>query len=504
MKGINIIMIKNDAIKLNELEVNKLILKIYCYILLLFPLMILLKLVGIAIIPWQQLIPGIVLGMIVVLTPIIFYKLKPDHKSFKYLCAVFSVILVTLLYSILFVNVIFFIVLPLILSCLYFDTKLVKFTALLTIPGFIIGEIFSCLSKQQYLAAFQWIPLHVISAAIQLIVLYSVIISFTKRARKMLFDTDSLLNNINSLLNKTKTTSVDLKNSVKVLTDNMGQAGATTEDISQSIKEIEKNSRVFLNNINDTNSIVDNIVADLNNTYSRNKDIIVQTDEMMNISSKNKISLINTINEIREIEVYADKAKNSVLTLSEHSKEINDTIALINGITSQTSLLSLNASIEAARAGEAGKGFGVVASEIKKLSEQSRISTQKIEEVLSFTQQHIREAVASIESTHNIVLKGLDNIEDITGGFDKLLDSQDKISKEIIGTAEIIEELNTNGISIKNTMSNLLNSNEIIYNSIADISESIQQLSATSCEITDYINNIDNKAVKLTEMSSDS
>ena len=61
-------------------------------------------------------------------------------------------------------------------------------------------------------------------------------------------------------------------------------------------------------------------------------------------------------------------------------KKIHEATAFITSIAEETNLLSLNASIEAARAGESGRGFGVVADQIKKLSEQSNESSKEIEE----------------------------------------------------------------------------------------------------------------------------
>ena len=82
--------------------------------------------------------------------------------------------------------------------------------------------------------------------------------------------------------------------------------------------------------------------------------------------------------------------------------QISKIVDLINGISEQTSLLSLNASIEAARAGAAGKGFGVVADEIKHLAEQTSEATKTIRSIVEEIVKETQNAVQEVESANVI------------------------------------------------------------------------------------------------------
>jgi methyl-accepting chemotaxis protein len=78
-----------------------------------------------------------------------------------------------------------------------------------------------------------------------------------------------------------------------------------------------------------------------------------------------------------------------VISLSE---EINKVSSFIKEIADETKMLGLNAAIEAARAGDAGRGFGVVAEEIRKLSEQSKSTVPKIKELTDNIKSKVSEA----------------------------------------------------------------------------------------------------------------
>ena len=85
--------------------------------------------------------------------------------------------------------------------------------------------------------------------------------------------------------------------------------------------------------------------------------------------------------------------------VSDDAKEINNVLSFIKEIADETKMLGLNAAIEAARAGEAGRGFGVVAEEIRKLSDQSKQTVVQIKELLDRVNNSINKTIAHSDAT---------------------------------------------------------------------------------------------------------
>ncbi len=109
--------------------------------------------------------------------------------------------------------------------------------------------------------------------------------------------------------------------------------------------------------------------------------------------------------------------------LTEVSKEMESTMGIVTNIANQTNLLALNAAIEAARAGEAGKGFGVVAGEVRKLSEQTKESAVNVEVLLQNTNMRTSKLQESLEEIKTAVLVGEQSMHNTEIQFSAIVES---------------------------------------------------------------------------------
>lgn len=111
------------------------------------------------------------------------------------------------------------------------------------------------------------------------------------------------------------------------------------------------------------------------------------------------------------------------------SEEINEVSAFIKEIADETKMLGLNAAIEAARAGEAGRGFGVVAEEIRKLSDQSKSTVPKIKKLTDDIRHKIEETSERSKGSLSSCQEQAAATEEITASVEEITAMSDELAK---------------------------------------------------------------------------
>ena len=123
---------------------------------------------------------------------------------------------------------------------------------------------------------------------------------------------------------------------------------------------------------------------------------------------------------VQDLAMMNNKVLQETIEANNKAKDTDQIVGIIQGVSTQTNLLGLNASIEAARAGEYGKGFSVVAKEIRKLSTSTKDSINKIDNIIKDISTSIQSINDNLDQTNAVSQNQSAALEQISASLDEL------------------------------------------------------------------------------------
>ena len=244
--------------------------------------------------------------------------------------------------------------------------------------------------------------------------------------------------------------------------------GVSTDMTNTSVNEISTSTQATAESVQAQSMMTQQIQQSIEETVGVSKNMVDRADD----SSKSIMDSIDVMNNLKgqatDIASTNTVVEKSMNDLIDKTKSVYDIANMIAEISDQTNLLSLNASIEASRAGEAGRGFAVVAEEIKKLSQQTKRSTEEIGNIIGELSINAQEASSNVKKSITATSKQEQLIDDAADLFTNI----DKNVKLLVEDIVIINEM----------LAKLGEANNNIVENISQISATTEEVSATSEE----------------------
>lgn len=228
-------------------------------------------------------------------------------------------------------------------------------------------------------------------------------------------------------------------------------------DVTQQLQSIASHAATILQTSTEANTVVDHAVTQVENTSET----------------------------IHHMAFAMERVEEAMHHLENTAHAIVHFTSTIEEIAAQTHLLALNASIEAARAGEHGKGFEVVATEVRKLAEQSQQSAKSVADTMTAVQQAVSTTASQLQHMQRFVESGVQSIDETHTLFFKIAEANRSVTERTMKTSAFVNDM----LQLTNTVTH--NFHALLELSVQcaahskDTREHMQVQKKTTAQITD-------------------
>lgn len=273
---------------------------------------------------------------------------------------------------------------------------------------------------------------------------------------------ETMLGNLRKLLNNVQKAGIQVTTSATEIAASAKQQEATgieqaqtSVEILSTTKEISANTTQLLKTMEEATSVAD---------YTTNATADAQTNlKRMDQTMQHMVTATDSINA-------------KLAALSEKASNINSVLITITKVADQTNILSLNAAIEAEKAGDAGRGFSVVATEIRRLADQTSVSTWDIEQMLKEMQSAVSASVMGMDKFSEEIRRSVGEVRQVGEQLSSVMDQVQKLAPQFDLVLQGMQSQAVGASQISDTMMQLNDATQQTVESLKATSEAVHQL----------------------------
>jgi methyl-accepting chemotaxis protein len=241
---------------------------------------------------------------------------------------------------------------------------------------------------------------------------------------------------------------------------------SSSTQIAVTVEQQERSAVQQSTSVNQTTIIMDELGASSQLSAEQAQAATASAREALTITEKGILAVQETQESMTILKAKVEAITIEIGRLNQQTNQIGNISSLVTDLANQTNMLALNASIEAVRAGENGKGFAVIATEIRKLADQSKKSAEEINHLVMDIKNAIKstitvtnEGTKTVELGNEISQKTAVAFSDVANTFNNVLLNNQQISQaarsQAIAIQQVVEAMNVINQSAKETASGI-------------------------------------------------